>query len=46
MMDAISIFNNQAWLIGDMALDSLNFGRIGGTATSPRVLQFAVSYNL
>jgi len=43
--NAFSIFNNQAWFVGSRSLDSVNFGRIGGTATAPRVMQFGVYYS-
>jgi hypothetical protein len=41
---ALSVFNNQAFFIGNQSLDSVNFGRVSGTVTAPRTMQFSILY--
>ena len=43
-IDAFSVFNHPTWFVGDQALDSVNFGRIGSNFTAPRVLQLGLYY--
>jgi hypothetical protein len=40
--NAFSAFNLVNWFVGDYALDSVNFGRIGQTATDPRNIQLGL----
>jgi len=44
-MYANNVLNHPAWFIGDQALDSVNFGRIRGTFTARRQIQFGLVYS-
>lgn len=42
--EAVNAFNNNTWYIGDQDINSVNFGRITSTVTTPRRMQFGLYY--
>jgi hypothetical protein len=42
--EAINAFQNTTWYVGDQDINSVNFGRITGTVTTPRRMQFGLYY--
>lgn len=42
--EAINAFQNTTWFVGDQDINSVNFGRITGTVTTPRRVQFGLYY--
>jgi hypothetical protein len=42
-MEALNATNTPSFFFGDQLIDSVNFGRITGTQSGRRVVQFSVS---
>lgn len=42
--ETTNVFNHPTFIVGDQVLDSVNFGRITSTYSSPRIIQFGVYY--
>jgi hypothetical protein len=42
--EAVNAFQNTTWYVGDQDINSVNFGRITGTVTTPRRMQFGLYY--
>jgi hypothetical protein len=43
-MESVNIFNHPSWFIGDQSVSAVNFGRIGSTFYSRRLIQFGLYY--
>ena len=41
---ALSVFNHPNFFVGDQAISSVNFGRVGDVSTAPRKLEFSLHY--